>query len=79
MGKIEALKNITPEIVKTVERIEKNTLSPNKNDVLYLVDRFNECNTSAYTHRDVTVCADCRRHVFKFWQNVVIEWKKTKR
>jgi len=78
MGKIEALKTVDDDMLRTIQRIERNTLNVNKNDIFYLVDRFNDCNTSAYTYRDVTVCSDCRRHVLKFWQNVVVEWKKTK-
>ena len=78
MGKIEALKGVDDEMLRTVQRIERNTLNVNKNDIFYLVDRFNECNTAAYTYRDVTVCGDCRNHVLKFWKNVIVEWKKTK-
>ena len=78
MGKIEALKEVDDEILRAVQRIERNTLNPNKNDIFYLMDRYNDCNTSGYTKREVTVCADCRRYLFKFWQNVIIQWKKTK-
>jgi len=78
VSKIDALKIIDEDILRAVQRIERNTLNPNKNDIFYLMERYNECNTSGYTKREVTVCADCRRYLFKFWQNVIIEWKKTK-
>ena len=78
MGKIDALKIVDDEILRTMQRVERNTLRPSGTDILYLMDRYNECNTSNYTQREVTACGDCRRHIFKFWQNVIIEWKKTK-
>ena len=78
MGKIEALKQVDDEILRTVQRIERNTLRVNKADVYYLVDRYNQCNTSGYTYKEVDVCNDCRSYVLRFWQNVVIEWRKTK-
>lgn len=78
VSKIDALKIVDEDILRAVQRIERNTLNPNKNDIFYLMERYNECNTSGYTKREVTVCADCRRYLFKFWQNVIIEWKKTK-
>ena len=75
MGKIEALKNITPEIIEVVERnLTKMAIS--NTDLHFLVDRYNENNTSNYKYRDVDVCSDCRQHVFKFWKFVVEEWKK---
>ena len=77
MGKIEALKDVDQQLIEAVERIEKNTLSPNKNDIFYLVKRYNKVNTSGYTKREVSVCPDCRRHLWQFWLNVVNQWKKT--
>lgn len=79
MGKIEALNAVDDEILRAVQRVERNTMSPSRTDILFLMEKYNENNTSGYTERDVTVCPDCRRHVFKFWQNVILQWKKTKR
>ena len=78
MGKIESLKIVDNEIIETVERLEQNKLNPSKKDLLFLMKKYNESNTSGYTEREVTVCADCRRYIFKFWQNTIIEWRKRK-
>lgn len=75
MGKIEALKNVTPQIVEIIERNE-NKMNISKPDLHFLVDRYNENNTSEYKYRDVDVCGDCRQAVFRFWKFVVEEWKK---
>lgn len=71
MGKIEALKIVNQEIIDAVRRIEQNTLRPNREDIFFLTDKYNECNTSHYTHKEVATCGDCRRYMFEFWKNVV--------
>ena len=78
MSKIDALKGLDDEILRAVSRVQRNTMNPSKADIMYLRERYNEFNTSGYTEREISVCADCRRYLFKFWQNVILEWKKTK-
>lgn len=78
MGKIEALNGVDDEMLRVIQKVERESLRVNKNDFFFLVDRYNEYNTSGYTYRDVEICGDCRNYVMKFWKNVVLQWKKTK-
>jgi len=76
MGKIEAINSMTNEIVETIERMNKSTMNVNRKDLYFLVDKFNEVNTTNYKYKDVEVCSDCRRHVYDFWRYAVEQWKK---
>lgn len=76
MGKIEALNNCNEEIAEVVDRIACNTFNVSGSDMKYLVDRYNENSSDSYTYSQVQACSDCRRHVFKFWYNVVEQWRK---
>jgi hypothetical protein len=78
MGKIEALNEVDDELLRTIDKIERNTLSVNKTDLYYLAERFNQCNTAQFTRRELDVCGDCRSNLLNFWRNVVLTWKKTK-
>lgn len=76
MGKIECLKVCNNEIAEVVDRITKNINNVNGKDLYYLVDRYNENNRDNYTHGQVQACSDCRKYIYKFWYNVVEQWRK---
>ena len=76
MGKIQAIEAVNDEIIQCFERIEARQMNPSRSDLYFLTDKYNECNTNSYTHRQIDVCGDCRTYIFKFWNNVIIEWRK---
>ena len=76
MSRAKAIAKVNDEIIECFNRIEANQMNPSRKDLLFLTDQYNEISTSYYTHRQINVCGDCRTYIFKFWKNVIIEWRK---
>ena len=63
------------EIISAFNEFKR--MFPNKTKIKLLIDLYNEfAGQKVFEYSDVFSCRDCQNVVKKFWDNIIIEWKK---
>lgn len=64
---------VTPEIIEHFNKVDKNTINPPYDSLLFLMNTYSE---KVQRMRIDMGCSDCRRLIYIFWRKTIKEWQE---